>query len=55
MTFADRTKAENEAQTAFRRIRLIRMRYNARIEQRRRLKRIFVQEVSADRVGAAPA
>ena len=48
MAFADGTKAEDEAQAAFRRAGLIGMRDDARIEQRRRLERIFVQKIGAD-------
>ena len=58
MPFADRAKAENEAQAAFRRARLIGMRHDAGIEQRRGFERIFVEKIGADQLaldlGKAP-
>src|SRR6266487_5908312 len=48
MSFADGTEAENEAQAAGRCPRLVRVRYDAGIEQCRRLERILVHEIGAD-------
>src|SRR5580692_7743048 len=48
MAFANSTKTEDETKTAFRRPGLIGMRHDARIEQRRRLERIFVEKIGAD-------
>ena len=54
MPFADSAKAENEAQAAFRRPRLVRVRHDAGIEQRRGLERVFVQKISADQLALDP-
>ena len=48
MAFADSTKTQDEAKAAFRRSGLIGMRHDTRIEQRRRLERIFVEKICAD-------
>ena len=48
MSLADGTQAQNEAQAAGRNSRLIGMRHDAGIEQRRRLERILVHEIGAD-------
>ena len=50
MPFADRAQAEDEATPARRRAGLVRMGDDARIEQCRRLERIFVQEIRADQL-----
>src|SRR5450631_1887480 len=50
MPFADRTKTENEAQSAFRRVRLIGMRHDAGIEQSGGFERIFAEKISADQL-----
>ncbi len=47
MTFADSTKAQDKAKAAVRYSGLIRMRHDARIEQRGRLERILVEEIGA--------
>ena len=47
MAFADGTKTEDEAQAALRRPGLIGMRHDTRIEQRRRLERLFVEKIGA--------
>jgi len=48
MPFADGSEAENEAQAACRGSRLVGVRYDAGVEQRRCFERIFVQEIGAD-------
>ena len=50
MPFANGPETENEAQAAFRRARLVRMRHDAGIEQCRGLERIFVQEIGPDQL-----
>ncbi len=48
MAFADGAKAENEAQAAFRRARLVGMRHDAGVEQGRGFERIFLEKIGAD-------
>src|SRR5687768_11201062 len=50
MALADGAKAENKAQAAGRAVRLVRVRHDAGIEQRRGFERIFVQKISADQL-----
>ena len=50
MPFADGTKTEHEATSALRRTGLIRMGDDARIEQCRRFKGIFVQKIGSDQL-----
>ena len=50
MSFADGAQTENEAQAALRRARLVGMRHDARVEQRRRFERIFVEKIGADQL-----
>src|SRR6267143_5137389 len=50
MSFAYGTETENEAQAAFRRVRLIGVRHDAGVEQGRGFKRIFVEEIGADQL-----
>ena len=48
MSFTDGTQAENEAQAASRDSRLVRVRYDAGVEQRRCFKRILMHEIGAN-------
>src|SRR6478736_5585047 len=48
MPFADRAQAENESPAARRHSRLIWIGNDTRVEQRRRLERILMQEIGAD-------
>ena len=50
MPFADGAQTENEAQGAFRHARLVGMRHDAGIEQRRGFERIFVEKIGADQL-----
>ena len=50
MPFPDGAKTQDEATPAFRRTRLVRVRDDARIEQRRRLERIFMHKIGADQL-----
>src|SRR3979490_53544 len=50
MAFAYRTETENEAQSAFRRARLIGVRDDAGIEQSGGFVRIFAEKISADQL-----
>src|SRR6185437_3778735 len=50
MPFADGPQAENEAQAAFRRSRLIGVRHDAGVEQRGGLERIFVEKIGAEKL-----
>ena len=50
MAFAHGTEAENEAQCAFRRARLVGVRHDAGIEQRRGFEGIFVEKIGADQL-----
>ena len=48
MTFADGAKAQDESAAILRRAGLVRMPDDARIEQGRRLERVFVEKIRAD-------
>src|SRR5437899_8843194 len=50
MAFACRAKADSKAQAPLRRTRLVGVRYDAGIEQRGSLERIFVQKIGADQL-----
>ena len=50
MAFAYRTETENEAQSAFRRARLIGVRYDAGTKQGGGFVRIFAEKISADQL-----
>jgi len=50
MPFAYRTEAENEAQSAFRRVRLVGVRYDAGIKQGGGFEGIFAEKLSADQL-----
>ena len=50
MSFADGTQAENEAQSALRRVRLVGVRHDAGVEQSRGFERVFIEEIGADQL-----
>ena len=50
MTFANGTKAQDEAASSIWRASLVGMTHNTRIEQRRRFERVLVKEIRTDQV-----